>query len=120
MDDGPNIQLEEMRTYVFEALKYFKSQSNHTDQFQDLKKMNNLQTKVEEMIFRRHPTDYPVYGSGIPDKRMNENNRHQFLETVHYIYNEVVIMWGNAFDRDANTFPNFSITSYGEKVTRCK
>ncbi len=116
MENGPNIQLEEMRTYVFEALRYFNSQSNNTDNYPDLKKIDNLQRRVEEMIFRKHSADFARYGHSEPDKRMNENNRHQFLETVHYLYIEGVIIWGNAFDRDTNAYPNFSITSYGEKV----
>ena len=39
-----------------------------------------------------------------------------FLKQYSYLYIEGVIIWGNAFDRDTNAFPNFSITSYGEKV----
>ena len=35
---------------------------------------------------------------------------------MHYLYIEGVIIWGNAFDQDTNAYPNFSITSYGEKV----
>lgn len=71
---------------------------------------------IEEMIFRKHSADFPRYGQSEPDKRMNENNRHQFLEIVHYLYIEGVIIWGNTFDRDTNAYPNFSITSYGEKA----
>ena len=54
METGPNIQLEEMRTFVFEALRYFKSQPDNTNNFPDLKKIGNLQRRVEEMIFSRH------------------------------------------------------------------
>ena len=115
MASGPNIQLEEMRLYVFEALRYFKLQSNHTTNSPDMKTISNLRTRVEEIIFSNHSTEFPTHGH-IIDKRMNEHNRHQFLEMIHYLYNEGVLMWGNAFDSDTDTFPYFSITSYGQKV----
>ena len=42
METGPNIQLEEIRVYVFEALRYFKSQPNNTHNYPDLKKIDKL------------------------------------------------------------------------------
>ena len=86
MQTGPNIQVEEMRTYVFQALRYFKSQSNNTSNYPDLKKIDNLQRWIEEMIFRSHSADFVSYGHSEPDKRMNENNRHQFLNCALSIH----------------------------------
>ena len=112
----PNIQLEEMRTYVFEAIRYFKSKSDNTSNYPDVKLINNLKWKVEELIVKKYLPDFYTSGNNIPVKRMNRHNRHQFLETVQNLQNEGVIMWGNAFDRDTDTYPYFSITSYGQKV----
>jgi hypothetical protein len=37
MENGPNLQLEELRTFVFEALRYFNSQSVRTNNYPDKK-----------------------------------------------------------------------------------
>jgi len=113
MENGPNLELEELRTFVFEALRYFNSQSDRTNTYPDKKIIGNLQSKVEDLIFIKHPTSYAGQ-----DKRMNENNRHYFLEVIHNLLNEGVIMWGNASDSDTKTHPYFSITSNGQKC--CK
>jgi len=111
METGTNLQLEEMRTFVFEALRYFNSQPDYTTNYPDIKEIGNLQSKIEDLIFSKHSTSFAAR-----DKRMNENNRRYFLEAIHNLLNEGVIMWGNAFDSDTKTHPYFSITSYGQKV----
>ena len=103
--------------FVFQALRSFISLSDHTSYYPDQKVISNLQKRVEERIFNKYPNDFPRYNNHTqPDIRLNENNRPYFLEVIHNLLNEGVIMWGNASDRDTTTYPYFSITSYGKKV----
>lgn len=109
-----------MRTYVIEALRYFNQQRNDTTNFPDSKRISNLRAKVEEYLFRKYPDHYERYSNGNVDKRLNENNRNSFLEAVHFLTIEGIIMGGNAFDSDTDSFPYFSITSYGKRALESK
>jgi hypothetical protein len=115
---GPNIGIEEMRNFVIQALRYFDQQSDHTNNYPDKKVINNLRARVEDMIYRKYNDSFPRYSNNTVDYRMNEYNRNSFLEVVHSLLVEGVIMWGNAFDRDAIEFPNYSITTYGKEVLK--
>jgi len=94
LQNGPSIELEEMRTFALQGLRYFNSQSDHTTNYPDLIKIPNLKTKVENMIFQKYSNDFEKYANSNVDDRMNENNRNNFLEVVHGLYVEGVIMWG--------------------------
>lgn len=94
LQNGPSIEIEEMRTLVFQGLRYFNSQSDNTNNYPDLKKVNNLKTMIEKMIFQKYPNDFERYTNANVDSRMNENNRNGFLEVIHSLYVEGVIMWG--------------------------
>jgi hypothetical protein len=42
LQNGPNIEIEAMRTLVLEGLRYFSLQSDHTSNYPDLKTIPNL------------------------------------------------------------------------------
>jgi hypothetical protein len=116
MQNGPNLELEEMRCLTLQGLRYYDSQSDNTNNYPDKKTVPNLKKKLEKMIFQKYPNDFERYANNNVDDRMNENNRNKFLEVIHGLYVEGVIIWGNAFDSDTDSYPYFSITSYGKKV----
>ena len=113
---GPMVELEEMRSIVINALKYFNSLPDNTSNYPDLKKIPNLRQKTENMIYKKYEETYEIYRDGRSDTRLNQYNRFSFLEVIHGLLTEGVIMWGNATDEDLDNYPNFSITSYGKKV----
>ena len=115
---GPLIGVEEMRNYILDALRYFNTQSDSPVNDSDRKTINNLTRNIQESIYNDHRSSYFIAPNGFIDKRLNENNRNSFLEAIHFLLIEGIIMWGNAFDRDTLTFPHFSITTHGQKVVK--
>ena len=116
MQNSPTLELEEMRSLVIQGLRYFSTQSDHSTNYPDLKTIPNLKKKVEKMIFQKYPNNFERFSNSNVDDRMNENNRNCFLEAVHSLYVQGVIMWGNASDTDTDSYPHYSITSFGNKV----
>jgi len=115
-NNGPNIGLEEMRTFVIEALRYFNTKSDNTTYYPDIKTTDNLNNKTAEMIFQKYPDSYERFPNDKVDKRLNMHNTNNFLQVLNSLYSEGVIMRGNAGDRDRTSEPYFSITTYGKKV----
>jgi len=115
LENGPILELKEMRTFVIEGLRYFNEQSDNTNNYPDLKTVHNLKSKIEKSIFQKYQAQYRRNSNNTVDDRLNENNRNNFLEVIHSLYVEGVIMWGNAFDSDTDFYPHFSITSKGKK-----
>ena len=116
MQNSPTLELEEMRSLVIQGLRDFSTQSDHSTNYPDLKTIPNLKKKVEKMIFQKYPNNFERFSNSNVDDRMNENNRNCFLEVVHSLYVQGVIMWGNASDTDTDSYPHYSITSFGNKV----
>ena len=64
-NNGPIIGLDEMRTFVIEALRYFNTKSDNTSNYPDIKTTDNLNNKTAEMIFQKYPDSYERFPNGI-------------------------------------------------------
>lgn len=110
MSDRNDLELEEIRTLTFEALKNFHSGNVHWG--------GALQRQaliIEIACVAAEKELIPITsGSEVKDARLNENEYMLALEVISNLMIEGVLMWG--FNPSNPEPPFMSLTTYGKKV----
>lgn len=111
MTQQRNLELEEIRSIAFEALKNFES-GNTCGGFGGLQQ-DILVLEIECIAASRGLIPIPS-GSRPQDARANEEEFTKILEVISNLMTEGIIMWG--MNRSNMAPPFMSVTSYGKKV----
>lgn len=114
------MELEEIRQLTIEAVRIFSHYSDDTHNGPEMKQMTSLRKKIEELIYQRepnHPNRHDEYSNETPYAVMDKSEQKYFLECIHCLLIQGIIMWGKEAELGGSDFyPWFSITSYGKKV----
>jgi len=120
LEQGEIMELEEIRTLTIKALEDFNRYSDDTNMGPEMKQIDQVKKRVEELMFLRDPKSSRAdtrFSNVTPSVRMNKIEGKYFLESFQDLIRQGVLIWGkDAGDFQTGFYPWFSVTTYGKKV----
>lgn len=77
-----DVEMEEMRSFVFQSLRYFSTEPDKTDNSPDIKTIYNLRRHSEELMLKKYSEFFERNPYLASDTSINENIRQKFREIM--------------------------------------
>ena len=114
------MELHETKSLTFKALQEFNGYDDDTTYFPHVKQIDNVRTRVEELMYVRNPNSPRAdtrFDNVTPAVRMTDLENKYFNESFNDFIRQGILIWGKEVgDPYTGSHPWFTITSYGKKV----